>query len=388
MTPISMHPIVASLGYLSLTAAAGYLALAVVAAMATHMRRPPKSFALQPPITVLKPLCGAEPGLYGNLRSFCLQNHPQFEILFGVRDAADPACAVVRRLVAEFPSLPIRLIVDPTLHGSNRKVSNLINMLPHARHELLVMADSDAYVGDDYLATVAAPLNDAGVGLVTCLYRAVPTGGVWSRLGAMYVNEWYMPLVMLSWLFGYRGYVSGQTLCMRHSTLRAIGGLEVLADQLAEDHRLGQLVQGLGLRIELSPYLIDGEHHEPDLRSVAQHELRWMRTIRALRPRSFLGICLTFSLPLALLGIVLASDAAQISPLAWGLLAGALAARIALHFVHRIRAARLVLSDLWLLPICDMLILWVWLRSLFTSRIAWRNDEFNVDADGVLHPLR
>jgi ceramide glucosyltransferase len=383
-----MHPIVVSLGFLSLIAAAGYLALAVVAAVATRLRRLPKSAGLQPPITLLKPLCGAEPGLHDNLRSFCLQNYPQFEIIFGVRDAADPACAVVGRLISEFASLPIRLVVDPTLHGSNRKVSNLVNMLPHAKHELLVMADSDAFVRDDYLAAVAAPLNDDGVGLVTCLYRAMPTGGIWSRLGAMYVNEWYMPLVMLSWLFGYRGYVSGQTLCMRHSTLKAIGGLEALANQLAEDHRLGQLVQGLNLRIELSPYLIDGEHHEPDLRSVAQHELRWMRTIRALRPRSFLGIFLTFSLPLALLGIVLAADTTTTSPVAWGLFAGGVAARIALHFVHRIKASRSVLSELWLLPLCDLLILWVWLRSLFTSRIAWRNDEFNVDADGVMHPLR
>ncbi len=383
-----MHTIVVSLGFLSLTAAAGYLALAVCAAVATHLRRLPKSAEVQPPITILKPLCGAEPGLHNNLRSFCLQNYPRFEIIFGVRDAADPACAVVGRLISEFGSLPIGLVVDPTLHGSNRKVSNLINMLPHAKHELLVMADSDALVREDYLATVAAPMNDGGVGLVTCLYRAVPTGGIWSRLGAMYVNEWYMPLVMLSWLFGYRGYVSGQTLCMRHSTLKAIGGLEALADQLAEDHRLGQLVQGLNLKLELSPYLIDGEHHEPDLRSVAQHELRWMRTIRALRPRSFLGILLTFSLPLARFGIVWAADTTTTSPVAWGLFAGGVAARIALHFVHRIKAGRSGLSELWLLPFCDILILWVWLRSLFTSRIAWRNDEFDVDADGVMHPLR
>jgi ceramide glucosyltransferase len=383
-----MHSIVVSLGFLSLIAAAAYIFLAVFAALAAHVRRQPAPAGPRPPVTILKPLCGAEPGLHANLRSFCLQNYPQFEILYGVRDAADPACAVVRRLMAEFPSLPVRLVVDPNLHGSNRKVSNLLNMLPHAKHELLVMSDSDAFVRDDYLAAVAAPLNDDGVGLVTCLYRAIPTGGIWSRLGAMYVNEWYMPLVMLSWLFGYRGYVSGQTLCMRHSTLRAIGGLEALADQLAEDHRLGQLVRGLNLRVELSPYVIDGEHHEADLRSVARHEFRWMRTIRALAPRSFLGIFLTFSLPLAFLGIALTAEATTASPVAWGLFAGGVAARIALHFVHRIKGSRSVLSDLWLLPLCDMLILWVWLRSLFTSRIAWRDDEFDVDADGVMHPLR
>jgi ceramide glucosyltransferase len=383
-----MHPIIVSLGFVILTAAAGYIALAVAAALAGHLRRQPHLPPSQQPVTILKPLCGGEPGLYENLRSFCTQDYPRFEVIFGVRDAADPACAVVARLIEEFSSPPIRLIVDPKLHGSNRKVSNLINMLPHAEHELLVMADSDASVGAGYVSQVTAPLNDAGVGLVTCLYRAIPTGGMSSRLGAMYVNEWYMPLVLLSWLFGYRGYVSGQTLCMRHSTLRRIGGLEALADQLAEDHRLGQLVRGLNLRIELSPYVIDGQHHEPDLRSVTRHELRWMRTIRAVKPRSFLGLFLTFSLPLAVLGIALTADTTTISPVAWGIFGVGVAARVALHFVHRIKSARSMLSDLWLLPLCDVLIFWVWLRSLFTSRVAWRSDEFAVDADGVMHPLR
>ena len=201
------------------------------------------------------------------------------------------------------------------------------------------------------------------------------------------MNDWYMPMVQLSWLLGYRGYVSGQTVCIRHSTLRAIGGLEVLADQLAEDHRLGQLVRGLNLKIELSPYWVDGEYHEPDLRSMTQHHLRWMRTIRALRPRSFLGLFLTFSLPLALLGIAFVADAPTASPAAWGLFGGCLITRAALHVADRTRCARPIPSDLWLLPLCDLLILWAWCRSLFTSRIAWRNHEFDVDADGALHPL-
>jgi ceramide glucosyltransferase len=376
------------LGFVSLIAAAGYIVLAALAAMAGHRGGLPDSSQTKPPVTILKPLCGAEPGLYGNLRSFCTQNYPYFEIIFGVRDAADPACPIVERLIAEFASLPIKLIIDPKLHGSNRKVSNLINMLPHADHELLVMADSDALVRADYLSTVTAPLRDREVGLVTCLYRAIPTSGIWSRLGAMYVNDWYMPMVLLSWMLGYRGYVSGQTLCIRQSTLRTIGGLQVLANQLAEDHRLGQFVRGLNLKIELSPYLVEGEHHETDLRSMMSHELRWMRTIRALRPRSFAGLFLTFSLPLALLGIALVVAAAPAtSPAAWGLFGGCLIARVALHVGPRIRHGQPILSDLWLLPFSDLLLFWAWCRSLFTSRIAWRNQEFDVDADGVMHPM-
>jgi len=375
------------LGFATLAGAAGYVVLAVIAVLAWRLRRRSRAVLPLPPVTILKPLCGAEPGLYSHLRSFCEQDYPQFEIVFGVRESADPACAIVERLIAEFPSLPMQLVIDPRLHGSNCKVSNLINMLPHAHHEALVMADSDAFVGRGYLAEVTAPLRDQGVGLVTCLYCGVPTPGIWSRLGAMYINEWYIPSVLLTWLFGYQGYVSGQTLCIRRGTLQAIGGFQVLADQLAEDYRLGELVRALNLRIVLSPYLLNGEHHEPDLGSMTRHELRWMRTIRVLRPRSFFGIFLTFSLPLALLGITFASRAPRISVLAWSLFGLIVVARMTLHFAHRFQDKRSMLSDFWLMPLRDLLICWVWCRSFFSSRVNWRGNEFDVDADGVMRPV-
>jgi ceramide glucosyltransferase len=382
-----LHPFIVMLGYASLVAAAGYVVLAVVAVLAWRLRRGSGTALSPPPVTVLKPLCGAEPGLYAHLRSFCEQDYPEFEIVYGVRETDDPACAVVERLIAEFPAVPMKLVVDPKLHGSNRKVSNLINMLSYAHHEVLVMADSDAFVGRDYLGAVTAPLRDSGVGLVTCLYCGVPTPGIWSRLGAMYINEWYIPSVLLTWLFGYQGYVSGQTLCLRRTTLQAIGGLEVLTDQLAEDYRLGELVRGLNLRIVLSPYLLSGEHHEPDLFSMTRHELRWMRTIRVLRPRSFPGIFVTFSLPLALIGITFASSTARVSLVAWSLFALILISRMTLHFAHRIRGQRSMLSDFWLLPVRDLLICWIWCRSFFSSRVNWRGNEFDVDADGVMRRL-
>jgi ceramide glucosyltransferase len=375
------------LGYASLAAAAGYVVLAVVAVLAWQLRGRSSAALSPPPVTVLKPLCGAEPGLYSHLRSFCDQDYPEFEIVYGVREADDPACAVVERLIAEFPAVPMKLVVDSKLHGSNRKVSNLINMLPYAHHEVLVMADSDAFVGRDYLCAVTAPLRDSAIGLVTCLYRAVPTPGVWSRLGAMYINEWYIPSVLLSWLFGYQGYVSGQTLCLRRTTLQATGGLQMLKDQLAEDYRLGELVRRLNLRIMLSPYVLSGEHHEPDLSSMTCHELRWMRTIRVLRPRSFLGMFVTLSLPLALIGITFASSAARVSLVAWSLFALILISRLTLHFAHRIRGQRSMLSDFWLLPVRDLLICWIWCRSFFSSRVNWRGNEFDVDADGVMRRL-
>ena len=375
------------IGLACLCSAAGYGLLALIAVLVWQCRRRHGGTQALPPVSVLKPLCGPEPSLYQNLRSFCRQNFADFELVFGVLDGGDPALEAVRRLRREFPSLPIEVVIDSCQHGSNCKISNLINMVAQARHDVLVMADSDACVQPDCLRIVTAPLRDEAVGLVTSLYHAVPTPSVFSRLGAMYVNEWYMPSVLVAWLFGYRGYVSGQTLCMRRDTLQAIGGLESIANHLADDHQLGARVHALGKRVVLSPYVPDAECHEPSFESMSSHEVRWMRTLHVLRPRSFPFIFLTFSVPLALLGLALVAGAQSLAPLAWTLFGIALAARLALHLVHRVRGARPVLADLWLLPARDLLLCWVWCKSLFTSRVIWRGNEFDVDAQGVMHRL-
>jgi len=382
----SIHSLLSAIGLISLAVAAGYALLALVAVLIWRSRQGAKPPARLPPVTVLKPLCGAEPGLYENLRSFCQQEYPEFQIVFGVRDRDDPALAVVARLLAEFPSLPIDVVVDPRQHGSNRKVSSLINMLGRARHDVLVMADSDAYVGPDYLTVVTTPLLDRKVGLVTCIYHGEPTPRIWSRLGAMYVNEWYMPSVLLARLFGHEGYASGQTICVRRETLQRIGGLRAIADHLADDYQLGELVRGLGLRIVLSPYVLRAEHHEPTLDLLLRHEVRWMRTLRVLRPRSFRLIFFGFSLPLAVMGLLLCAAGAGSVPsmLAWTLFEVTVMARVALHLAHRLRGERPLLADFWLLPARDLLLCWVWWRTFSTSRITWRGGEFDVDAHGIM----
>jgi len=381
-----IHPLMGIVGLAGLTIAAGYALLAVIAVLVWQMRRMPKeSRSRLPPLTILKPLCGAEPSLYENLRSFCEQDYPEFQIVFGVLDPADAALSVIERLVAEFPSLPIDVVINSQLHGGNRKTSNLINLLVQARHDVLVMADSDARVGPDYLKTVSAPLLDREVGLVTCIFRGIAIPRLWSRLGAMYINEWYMPSVLLARLFGHQGYVSGQTICLRRETLQAIGGLQAIADHLADDHQLGERVRGLGLRIVLSHYLPTVEHHEASFHSLHRHELRWMSTIRILRPRSFRLIFFTFSLPLAALGIVLNAADPVFSTAAWALFEFTVVARLTLYGAYRLRDDRSLLSDLWLVPVRDLLICWVWWRSFFTSRVTWRGREFDVDARGIMH---
>jgi ceramide glucosyltransferase len=379
----ALHPLTEVLGLASLTVAACYSVLALLGVLAWQLRKPAQAGTKFPPITILKPLCGAEPGLYENLRSFCQQTYPDFQIVFGVRDPSDPALLAAERLATEFPSLPMDIVVDAQQHGSNRKVSNLINMLSKARHDVIVMADSDARVEPDYLGAVTAPLLDIDVGLVTCLYQAEPTPTLWSRLGAMYVNEWYIPSVLLAWLFGHQRYVSGQTICIRRDTLEAIGGLQAIANHLADDNELGELVHAQGLQIVLSPYLLKAEHHEPSFDMLMGHELRWMRTLRALRPRAFRWIFLSFSLPLAMAGIALCAPESAAAG-AWGLFQVTVLARLAVHFVYRLQGDRPPLRHFWLLPLRELLMCWVWYRSLFTSRIAWRGTEFDVDARGIM----
>jgi ceramide glucosyltransferase len=196
-----------------------------------------------------------------------------------------------------------------------------------------------------------------------------------------------MPSVLVAWLFGHQGYVSGQTLCLRRDTLEAIGGLRQIVNHLADDHRLGELVRGLGMRIVLSTYVLKAEHHEPDFASLMSHERRWMRTLRALRPRSFGLLFLTFSLPVAVAAALLGASEPPMVTTAWGLVAITAAARCLLYVMPRLREDGTLHRDLWLLPARDLLLCCVWCRSLFTSRIVWRGSEFAVDADGLLRRL-
>jgi ceramide glucosyltransferase len=383
-----LHSLTGLLGIVLLCVAAGYEAMALLAVLVwTWRRRRAPAGGCTQTVTLLKPLCGAESGLYENLRSFCLQDYPRYQIVFGIQDEADPALAVVARLIREFPALPIEVVVNPQQHGSNRKISSLINMVPRACYDVLVIADSDALVGPDYLASMVAPLSDPGVGLVTCIYRGMPTSKVWSRLGAMYVNEWYMPSVLLAWLFGHHEYASGLTLCLRRQTLQAIGGLRRLSNHLADDYELGALVRAAGLRIALSTYVPRTAHTEPSLDQLVDHETRWMRTIRVLRPKSFRFLFLSFCLPLALVGLLMSEELPAAVPIGTALFLTALGTRLALFSIPKWSSRDFSLGDLWLLPARDLLLCWVWMRALRTSRVTWRGNEFAVDAEGIMRSL-
>jgi ceramide glucosyltransferase len=333
------------------------------------------------PVTILKPLCGAEPETYECLRSFCDQAYPEFQVIFGVCDSNDPALAIVDRLQREFPRLDLAVVIDRRQHGSNRKVSNLINMMPLARHEYLVLSDSDVRVERDYLAKVVAPLHDGGVGVVTCAYRGRPRRGLWSLLGSLFINEWFMPSVRVAAMAGSRSFAFGATIAMRRQVLASIGGFASIANQLADDYRLGELTRRRGLRTVLSEVMVEVCVAERSFGDLARHELRWLRTIRALRPMGYGFSFITLGVPVAALGTLLAGGAAP----AVGMLAITALARVMLHLSMRERGSSLL--QLAVLPLRDALTLALWAWSFVTRHVHWREVRYFVTRDGSAQPV-
>jgi len=254
----------------------------------------------------LKPLCGIEPRLYENLVTFCEQAHPCFQLLFGVSSPVDPAIGVVRRLHAAYPQCDIELVIDSRVHGSNLKVSNLINMAQRARHDVIVLADSDITVGPDYLDTVTAPLVNPYTGVVTCLNRAQGIGGFWPRVGALFINEWFAPSVRVAHAGGSRRFGFGATLALRRTTLDEIGGFETLKDCLADDYWLAEHARKLGLNTVLSATMVATDVIEPTFTALWLREMRWLRTIRSVNPLGFAFLFITFTSPWLLADTLLA----------------------------------------------------------------------------------
>ncbi|MGF6411268.1 bacteriohopanetetrol glucosamine biosynthesis glycosyltransferase HpnI [Paraburkholderia sp. MM5482-R1] len=335
-------------------------------------------------VSVLKPLCGAEPRLYENLRTFCEQRHQHFQLVLGVSSPQDPAIAVVRRLQAAYPKCDIELAIDTRVHGSNLKVSNLINMAARARHDVIVIADSDIAVDPDYLDSVAAPLADPNVGVVTCLYVARGVGGFWPRVGALFINEWFAPSVRVAHAMGSRRFGFGATLALRRATLERIGGFEALKNCLADDYWLAEHVRALGLQTVLSRVMVATDVIEPTFAALWQRETRWLRTIRSVNPPGFVSLLITFPTPwlLTSAGQTVSLATCAHAPFA-AVVASASAtavcvgARLLLH-LRAARRARTFWRDLPLVPLRDTLLALQWLVSAFGSHVVWRGERMQL----------
>jgi ceramide glucosyltransferase len=365
-------------------------ALAAARLVAGFARKPAQAGADRPPVTVLKPLHGDEPMLEAALATLCGQDYPAWQIVFGVHDAADPAAAVVRRLQQRFPAVDMVLVADAAEHGVNRKVGNLINMLPAARHDVLVIADSDVHVQPDYLARLVDALQRPDVGLATTLYAGLPAFPVTlaGRLGATQITHGFLPGAVLSRAVGRQDCL-GATMCLRWRDLARIGGFAALVDHLADDNVLGRRIAALGLRVALAQTVPLTTVPETGLGALFQHELRWARTIRALEPAGFAASFIQYPLAWGLLMIALAGGA--IWSIGLFLMIWLLRAVAALWVDAALaplwtgengpgdEAALAFSCPVWLLPLRDVLSVAVMLASYGSRHVVWRGYGLQAD---------
>jgi ceramide glucosyltransferase len=329
-----------------------------------------------PSVSILKPLKGTDPEMYENFRSHCLQDYSDYEIIFGISDPDDPAVDLVERLKEEFPQHNIRLVHCPTSLGANTKVSNLSQMLAHARHEYIVVNDSDIRVPSDYLSRVVGPLADPKVGMVTCLYRGVAASTLGSRLESLGISTDFCAGVLVARQLEGIKFGLGSTLAFRRETLQAIGGFEVLADYLADDYQLGYRIAALGLKIELSGVVVESFLPQYTIRGFIDHQLRWARTVRDSRYWGYLGLGATFGLFWAILAVILAHGASW----AWVLLTATVAMRLAVGLgvgqgiLHDIQVLQLLA---WL-PLRDALAFLVWVGSFAGHTVIWRGTSYTL----------
>jgi ceramide glucosyltransferase len=353
-----------------------YLAAAIFAVLFRPRAR--QAAAAPEPATILKPLHGAEPRLDKCLASFCAQDYAApMQIVFGLHDGADPARAAAERVAAQFPAVDTAIVVDGASHGTNAKISNLINMEGAAKHGVLIAADSDILVPPDYLANVTALLQNPGAGAVTVLYTGEAAGPVWSKFAALGINTHFLPNVLMGLALGLAKPCFGSTIALRRETLGAIGGFKTFANQLADDYAIGAAVRKAGLTVEIGPSSVVHVCHEESFLDLIRHQLRWARTVRSIDLPGYLGSFVAHPFALALLGA--ASGHSGCLPLA----ALALGLRIGLLKAVE-RSFKTTRQDYRLVPLADLMAFAVFVWSFCGTSISWKRASYTVLADGTL----
>ncbi len=330
-----------------------------------------------PPVSILKPLKGTDPDICESFRSHCLQDYPEYEIIFGVSDPDDPAVASVQQLQREFPERSIRLVVCPNKLGANVKVSNLEQMLPSARHQHLLVNDSDIRVECDYLQRVIAPLTGERVGMVTCLYRGVAAPTLGSRLESLGISTDFCAGVLVArQLEGGIRFGLGSTLAFRRADLERIGGFQSIVDFLADDYELGRRIAGLGLQVVLADVVVETHLPAYDLRGFLEHQLRWARGVRDSRAGGYIGLVSTYGLMWGLFALITGRAALW----SWAVLGVTALLRLAVALVvgNGVLEDRRLIGSLWLLPVRDFVAVAVWILSFAGHTVTWRGDRFEL----------
>lgn len=353
-----------------------YYVTAVIAAL-RFFRTPeaaPSNFT--PPLSILKPVYGLDRETYQNYASFCVQDYPDYEILFCVSDDRDPAIPVIVELARNFPERKIKLIVGSEPLGVSDKVNKLCRMVREATHEIVVVSDSDVRVEPQYLRVVAAPFRDPTIGAVTCLYRGLTDDSLAANLEAIGNSTDFTAGVLVAWMLGDVNFTLGATMATTKTRLDEIGGFESLVDHFSDDYELGNRIAARGHRVELSTFPVSIVYPHQTLGDAFRHQLRWNLSIRYSRPAGHLGLIFTQGLPWALLAALFAPSAAW----AVALVLGYLVLRGFSAWIIGVAGMRDTLSrqKMELLPLRDAFAFVVWVASFFPQRIHWRGQEFYV----------
>ncbi len=369
-----------------LLSCSGFLVLLIFAALRFRRRRLPGDLSSGPElpgVSLLKPLCGLEANLHQNLASFFEQDYPNFEIVFGARSQNDPAFGVARALQQLYPHVPVQFVVAGEPGRPNAKVCSLEKMAAKAVHNILVISDSDVSVTPGYTRQVVRPLLDSKVGLVTCLYRGVPIGGIWSRLEALGMSVEMTAGVLVANMLEGMKFALGPTMAIRRDVLDSIGGLESLADYCADDFVLGNKVHDSGRTVVLSHYVLDHLARHQSCKDSLLHQLRWMKSTRFSRPKGHLGTVLTFAMPFGLLGL-LAGWLAGYPFLAVALFACAFVNRVLMSLTVGWGVVRdpHSLRYCWAYPVRDLLGFGLWCASYSGREIRWRGQRYRLEWGG------
>ena len=375
LVPFPPHPgkILAAIFFLILCGSIVYSFLQIVAALRYLSQKSPVLSRIEP-ISILKPLAGLDLDLESNLRTFFEQDYPAFEILFALRNTADPAADVVRKLQQEYANVPSRLLITGEPAYPNAKVFSLEHMLAAAANDLVVMSDSDVRVTPALLRTVAAEFQDRQLGVATCPYRAVPGQSFWSRLEATGMNTDFWGSALVARMLEGMRFAVGPTIAARRTVLTSIGGFARLKDYLAEDFVIGQFAAEAVHGVILSSYVI--EHHigSADWKESVAHRLRWTRSTRRSRPAGYVGQLFTLPLPLALL-------MCAFSPRWWPALPATVAVRVIAAYVVSRKVLKAQINWL-LLPIEDLMGFCFWVAGFFGNTISWRGRKYRLFEDG------
>lgn len=329
-----------------------------------------------PPLSVLKPIYGLDRETYENYASFCTQDYSDYEILFCVSDDRDPAIEVIEKLIKDFPARDIGLLIGSDPVGVSDKVNKLSRMAREAKHDLLVVTDSDVRVEPGFLRAVAAPFNNPDIGGVTCLYRGLTDGSLASNLEALGNSTDFAAGVLVAWLFAPVNFMLGAVMATTKQHLDEFGGFAALADYFCDDYELGNRIAAKRHRVELNSFPVSIVYPHQTLGEAFRHQLRWNLSIRFSRPAGHLGLVFTQSLPLAIIAALLSTKAT----LAWAFIGTYLVLRYLSAVAIGSDGMRdgLIRRNLWLLPMRDVFAFLVWVASFFPQTIMWRGKRFRV----------